>query len=110
MRSNVVQDGSLDAAEAEIIGIALDLDPRKAQGVPFTKFEAIRFNLPCNLINHRSAGITETQETRNLVIGFASRIVPGASQAAVFESADCVLAMRCRRPNVVQQGVAAGDD
>src|SRR5580704_11830375 len=117
MRANVVQDGGLDSAEAEIVGIAFDFYRSKIRRVFSAEFFA-GGGLRRELVDDRAARIAEREEPGNFVVGFAGGVVARAAEAAEFKSALggiavalCVsLCVWGRRLHVVQQRVSTGDD
>ena len=84
--ADVVQHGCLDSAEAEIVGVSLDLYGAKIHSILFAEICARGSNPRGDLVNHRPAGIAQRQQSRHLVIGFACRIVARAPEAAISES------------------------
>ena len=72
----IVQNGGLQAAEAEIIGRICHLCPGKSDGVGISLFR--------NLINLRAAGIAETDGPGHLVEGLSCRVVSGTADDLIF--------------------------
>ena len=79
MGADVVQDGGLDSAETEIVGIALDFHGAKIWGVFFAEFFSGCGGVCGELVDNRAAGIAEREEPGDFVVGFARGIVARAA-------------------------------
>src|SRR5271156_1697342 len=75
MTLQVVQHRRLDAAETEIVGIAFHLR--------FPETNRARIAVQRELIHHRAAGIAESEQARDFVVGFAGCVVARATEAFV---------------------------
>ena len=75
MRFHPAEDGGLEAAEAEIEGIALHFGEGKANRA--------RIAERSQFVDDRAAGIAEAEEFGDLVEGFAGGVVAGLAEQAV---------------------------
>src|SRR5258708_2235129 len=95
MCAEIVQNGSLDSAETEIVRVSLHFHGTKMQLVLLrrapsrarTRFGcARRCSVRGQLVDYRAAGISQSNQPGNLVIGFAGRIVASAAESAKLEA------------------------
>ena len=75
MAAEMVEHGGLDAAEAEIVGIAFHFWLAEADGFGI----AVRGEL----VDDRAAGIAESEHAGDFVVGFAGGVVARAADAGV---------------------------
>ena len=83
MAFQVVQHRRLDSAETEIVGVALHLR--------LTEANCARVTMLGELIHHRTTGISECEQARDFVVGFAGGVVARASQPSVGEMGGAIL-------------------
>lgn len=74
------QDGGLEAAEAEVAGVALELGRSETDGAGVTEGG--------EAVNHRAARVAEAEEFGHLVVSLASSVVAGFAFEAVMALAE----------------------
>ena len=99
MLLNVVQDCRFNSAKTEIVMAVANFRLRKANRVGI----AVRGEF----VDNRTAGIAEGEEAGDFVVGFAGRVVTGATDAGVGKLPGAVGSLVLY---FVDNGVAAGND
>src|SRR5713101_1920876 len=110
MFAEIVQNCSFDPAEAEIVGVPLDFYWSKTQPVLAVRRGPGSGCPRGQLVDHRTARVTEREQSRDLVIGFAGRVVTSAAEAAVQESARGQVAIFTSGLDLIKQRVSPGND
>src|SRR5713101_934308 len=110
MFAEIVQNCSFDPAEAEIVGVPLDFYWSKTQPVLAVRRGPGSGCPRGQLVDHRTAWVTECKQSRDLVIGFARCIVASAAEAAVQESARGQVAVFISCLHVIEQRVSTGNN
>src|ERR1017187_9674250 len=75
--THMVEHGGLKSGKTEIQRITLHLD--------VTKIHRRRISRTGELINDRTAGISESKQSRNLVEGFAGSVIPRAAELRIIK-------------------------
>src|SRR5713101_3925359 len=110
MFAEIVQNCSFDPAEAEIVGVPLDFYWSKTQPVLAVRRGPGSGCPGGELVDHRTARVTEREQSRDLVIGFAGRVVTSAAEAAVLESVRRQVAVCVSSLDLIKQRVSTGND
>ena len=100
MFAEMVEDGGLDAAEAEVERVAARFGGREFYGSG-----RVVGRCRCEAIQDRSAGVAEGKELRDFVIGFAGSVIARLRDLFVSEGW-----LRRVLRDFVKNGVAAGND
>jgi len=87
MAAEMIEHGGLDAAEAEIVGIAFHFWFAEANGFCIA--------MGGELIENRAARIAESEHASDFVIGFAGGVVAGAADAGIGKFRAARVAIRC---------------
>src|SRR5690348_236520 len=102
MTPEMIKNRGLDAAEAEVVRIALHFR--------FAEANRLRISMSGKAIDDWPAWIAEREHLGHFVISLASRIVTSAAEASVGEFARTVTAADWARFDSIKERVAARDD